>query len=93
MSHHREGFARKARVTLGPIYCSNLKEADCSTQFHSSLQGCCPPGWACGYWKHLDRLGHIHWPGRGGAGLSVPWKPSWGCEQQGRGCKTHVVGA
>lgn len=39
MSHQHEGFARKARVTLGPIYCSNMKEADCSTPFHSLASG------------------------------------------------------
>lgn len=39
MSHQHEGFVRKARVTLGPIYCSNMKEADCSTRFHSLASG------------------------------------------------------
>lgn len=57
MSHQREGFARKARVTLGPIYCSNMKEADCSTLFHSVASGCCPPGWACGYLEAPGQAG------------------------------------
>lgn len=70
MSHQHEGFTRKARVTLGPIYCSNAKEADCSTPFHSLASrgvvlqagpvaiGGTWTGWATFTGQGGERLGH-----------------------------------